>query len=150
MRDDGNDSVGDRELDVELARRAVGFRWVRWNELTAGAKAMEYENGRFLASPDHVAAAHHTEAIESEPLAPAWDRFVPAFSRRVGPALDAAERAGLFLRDVTLRHGDDGRWTLQTKRSDGLSIAVEARTLPELLCLAVLEAIEGAEGADGR
>lgn len=141
--------VDDRELDVKVARKVLGYRWVQWSERTAGAKAMEFESGRFLASPGHVAAAHHVPASETVPRAPGWDRFVPALSRRIEPAVDAAEEIGLFRRQVTLRHEEGGGWTLGTERADGATVAVEGETLPKALCLAVLEAASTGESAAG-
>lgn len=151
MTDDPLDLIPhDRKLDVEVARRVFGYRWVRWSERTAGAKADEYRHGRFLASPDHVATSHEEPAEESLGLAPGWDRFVPAYSRRVEDALHAAEEVDLFRRNVTIRHrSTDGAWTVRSDRADASEVFGEGARLSEALCHAVLDALSDSADVDG-
>lgn len=150
MADDPLDPIpDDRKLDVEVARRVFGYRWVRWSERTAGAKADEYRHGRFLAPPDHVATSHEKPTEESLSLAPAWDRFVPTYSRRVEDAMDAVDEVALFRRNVTIRHHyADGAWTVRTDRADGSEVFGEGARLPEALCHAVLDALSDSADVD--
>lgn len=140
----------ERALDVEIALEAMGFQWVRWDELSAGAKAMEDRHGRFLAPADRITAQHEEEAGSSTPLAPGWDRFVPFYSTRIEDAMPAAEKVGLFRRSVTVRHDYGDGWIVRTDRAGGTKVHGRGNTLAEALCRAVLEVISLSEDPDRR
>ena len=118
-------------LDVEVAFRLLGYRWVRW-----GTQSPEEEEGRFLAPPDGFLAHHQVAAGPEVPLADDPYRYVPSFSSEVDPALEAARSVELFHgAGAFLVVSDHGEWSVRTE--DG-RLNVMGPTLPEALCRAAL------------
>jgi len=117
-------------LDVEVAVRLGGFRWVRWR---AGwsPDAPRDSHGKFLAREDDRLAHAHRPAPPSLQLAPQPYRHVPPYSADVGLALQACEHAGLFREGGAALHlRADGRWELAIREAE---LLLDDATLPELL-----------------
>ena len=124
------------ELDVQVALRVDGFRWVRWLDGESPDPPRE-SAGRFLASPDDPLAHLQVPAPTSMAFAPQPYRHLPRYSRDPGLALAAGERAGLF-RDGGASLGQDasGTWTL---RLTDLDHPLRDACLPVLLARAALQ-----------
>lgn len=123
------------ELDVELAQRIYGFRWVRWLQ-GESPDAPRDSAGRFLARADDPLAHLQAAAPLSLHLAPQPYRHLPRYSLDERLALTACERVGLFRHGgITLGAETDGTWTLRLPRDDR---SFRDATLPALLARAAL------------
>lgn len=113
------------ELDVEVAVRLFGYRWVEWNREMVGEGAL-YPDGRFLAPEDDGLFHLFIDASEAVPehLHPLGK--VPEYSTDERQAFAAAERSGLFLRGgAVLSREPDGAWMveLEGRRHSGPRLA---------------------------
>lgn len=135
-------SAEEEQLDVDVATRIMGYRWVRWNR-RALAGAPLYEPGRFLAPPDDPTAHLAEEAAADIPRQQDPLKRVPRYSSREDLAFRVASTAGLFLRGKALLLRDpDGRWVVEVR---GASLT--SRSLPELLCRASLRWLDAEAGS---
>jgi hypothetical protein len=117
-------------LDVEVAMRLDGFRWVRWRD-GSSPDAPRDSYGRFLAREDDPLTHLFQPAPLWVPLAPQPYRHLPRYSGDVQLALRACERAGLFSGGrAALRREATGRWVL-TIPAAGLLLSDDS--LPLLL-----------------
>jgi hypothetical protein len=120
-------------LDIEVAIRLMGFRWMEWSKAGLG-EAPLYSPGRFLASLDDMTSHLYAEAAPDTPLADQPLARVPRYSQDEAPAFSAAEASGLFLdARATLSRDPDGSWVIELQ-GDRLA----SHSLPELLCRASL------------
>ncbi len=127
-------SQRDSQLDVEVAIRLFGFRWVEWNERALGGGPL-YSPGRFLVPPDYPTSHLLEDAPEAVPLHEHATAKVPEYSQDETCAYQAAERAGLFsVARATLHREDDGSWVVEV---GGLRLS--SPQLPEVICRASLE-----------
>lgn len=124
----------DHDLDVKVATRLMGYRWVRWNRNALGGGPL-YTPGRFLARQDHMSAHLMEKADANTPLNAQPLAQVPRWSEDVERAFEVAEAVGLFsdARAVLLR-GDDGEWTVEFRGSH-----LTSADLAEVLCRASLQ-----------
>lgn len=120
-------------LDIEVATRLMGYRWVQWSKSGLGGAPL-YSPGRFLASMDDMTSHLYAEAASGTPLGDAPLARVPRYSQDETLAFSAAAASGLF-RDggASLSRNPDGSWIIDLQ-GDRLS----SRALPELLCRASL------------
>jgi len=133
-----------RTLDVEVAVRLEGYRWVHW---IRGADPDGTRQGpsRFLAPPEHQLAHLWVSAPVCVPLARQPFRYLPTYSRDVGPALRVCQHCGLFREgSAALTQEPDGRWRVTLRQA---AIDLEGHSLPTLLCRAVLAWSSRVEGA---
>ncbi len=123
------------ELDVQVALRVDGFRWVCWMNGESPDPPRE-SAGRFLAREDDPLAHIQVPASPSTPLALQPYRHLPRYSLDAGLAITICDRIGLF-RDsgVSLRVEGDGCWVLQ-RSGDG--DALRDASLSSLLSRATL------------
>lgn len=120
-------------LDVEVATRLFGFRWVQWNERALGGSPL-YTPGRFLAPPDDAMSHLYEDASGALSLHEHAVAKVPEYSGDECCAFKAAERAGLFTDGHALIYRqDDGDWAIEVR---GLKLS--SPRLPALLCRAAL------------
>lgn len=136
-------SARDIELDLEVGIRIEGYAWVEWNRAAIG-DAPIHEPGRFIGHPGDLLAHLYASARNGSPLADQPYARLPRYCREPGPALRAAERAGLFADPgVSLSCNADGAWRLLAKAR---SIEVADEFLPRLLTRAVLQLVPGEQG----
>lgn len=135
----------EKDLDVKVATRLMGYRWVVWNRKALRGSPL-YTPGRFLAPPDHL-SAHLTEPadastpVHAQPLAK-----VPRWSEDMERAFAVAETVGLFSKaKAVLLRGDGGEWTVEFRGS-----RLTCRDLAELLCRASLEWHDAVASDPGR
>jgi hypothetical protein len=123
------------ELDLLVAVRLDGYRWVTWREGSSPDLPRE-SLGRFLAPPDGLLAHLYHQAPLTLPTAPQPYRHLPGYSRDPTEAFRVCERVRLF-RDgrAELGRDADGAWRLTLPR-DGL--VIRHASLPSLLCRAAL------------
>lgn len=122
------------KLDVEVAIRIFGFRWVEWNERALGEGPL-YTPGRFLVPPDYPTSHLLEDAPDTVPLHEHATAKVPEYSQDETCAYQAADRAGLFSAGrATLYHEDNGNWVVEVR---GLKLS--SPQLPEVICRASLE-----------
>lgn len=134
-------SEADIALDLEVALRIEGYRWMEWSR-SGLREAPLYREGRFVGHPGDMAAQHYVDARPSARLAEHPYERLPQYSSDPGLAIRAAERAGLFLGDgARLSSTSSGSWRL---RAASRSIDLTDDSLPRLLCRASLRWIEGA------
>ena len=88
-------------LDLDVGLRIERYRWVEWNHGALVGRPVD-EEGRFVAHPGDLMAHLQTDAGDTVPFADHPYERLPRFSLEPGPALRAAERAGLF-RDPGVR-----------------------------------------------
>ena len=137
-------NAGPRTLDEEVAVRLLGYRWVQWNNRSAGVAPSE-ERGRFLAPPDGLLSHLQVPAGLEVPLAEDPFRYLPAFSDDLSAAFEAARSAGLFgVVGAILNYDEPGEWSVQTRHGDVLA---RGYSLPEALCRATLRLAEAAPAA---
>ncbi len=124
----------EHDLDVEVATRLMGYRWVRWNRNALGGSPL-YSPGRFLAPSDHMSAHLMEDADPNTPLNAQPLAKVPRWSEDVERAFEVAESVGLFsdAKAVLLR-ADDGQWTVEFRGSH-----LTSGDLAQLLCHASLQ-----------
>ena len=104
------------DLDVEVALRVDGFRWVRWRA-SESPDAPSDSRGRFLARRGDPLAHLQVAAHLSVPLAPQPYRHLPRYSLDAGLALAACERVGLFGDGgAMLRREPNGLWAIELPR----------------------------------
>lgn len=131
------------QLDVEVAIRIFGFRWVEWNERAIGGGPV-YTPGRFLVPPDYP-VSNLLDAPETVPLHEHATAKVPEYSQDETCAYEAAECAGLFSAgQATLYRDDDGNWVVEVR-----GLRLSSPQLPEVICRASLE-WAGAASVDER
>jgi hypothetical protein len=121
------------ELDVEVALRVDGFRWVRWREGETPDPPRE-SGGRFLARRDDPLGHLQVPALASVPLAAQPYRHLPRYSLDAALALEACDRVGLFQEGAMLRREPGGAWALELPGAG----AQADRSLPRLLARAAL------------
>lgn len=126
-------------LDLEVALRIEGFRWVTWNgDALLGSPL--YEPGRFVGHPGDMLSHHYIPADPASALARQPYRRLPQYSTDAGLAIRAAERAGLFSGEgARLIATDTGSWTLVAPDAQ---LRVQDGSLPRLLCRASLRWID--------
>jgi hypothetical protein len=128
-------SARDIELDLEVGISIEGYAWVEWNR-TALGEAPLYEPGRFVGHPGDLLAHLYVSATEETPLAGQPYARLPRYSLEPGPALRAAERAGLFGDPgVSLSCSTGGAWRLSAGR---WGVELDDDCLPRLLAQAAL------------
>jgi hypothetical protein len=134
-------------LDLEVGLRVEEYRWVEWNRRALGRTPL-HEPGRFVGHPGDLLAHLYEETSEDTPLSEDAYARLPRYSTRTGPALRAAERAGVFADEgARLSCTPGGVWHLSLERA-GLDL--ENESLPRLLCRAALRlADRRAGGARG-
>ena len=138
-------AAGSRELDVEVATRITGYRWVEWNHDALDGAPID-EPGRFLAHPDEPTYHLCSPAPPGTPDAQHPFRFVPPYSTNLDSALDAAEHVGLFRSgNAILTEAPGGRWLLEIGATGERFEGSEAASV---VCRAVLAWHEHA-AADG-
>lgn len=123
----------DLALDLDVGLRIEGYRWVEWNHAALAGRPVDQE-GRFVGHPGDLLAHLQVEVGEDVPLASHPYIHLPRFSLEPGPALRAAERAGLFGGSgVRLRCSAAGTWSVE--RDD---LRLDDDCLPRLLSRAAL------------
>lgn len=133
----------EQQLDVEVAIKLFGFRWVEWNESALGAGPL-YSPGRFLVPPDYPMSHLLKDAPETAPLHEHAKAKVPEYSHDEGCAYQVAERARLFsVGRATLSRDDDGSWIVEFRGQ-----RLTSPSLPEVLCRASLEWADAASGEE--
>lgn len=139
-------SDAELRLDLDVALRIEGYRWVAWNERALGESPL-WEPGRFVGHPGDMLSHHYVPASPDVPLARQPYRRLPRYSVDAGLAFRAAERAGLFGGDgARLISSQTGTWTLL---SPGTQLPIQDSSLPRLLCRASLQWLDasGNQGA---
>jgi hypothetical protein len=127
-------SQEDSQLDVQVAIRLFGFRWVEWNETALGGGPL-YTPGRFLVPPDYPTAHLLKDAPDAVPPHEHATAKVPEYSQDVTCAYQAAERAGLFsVGRATLYREGGGNWVVEVR-----GLRLSSPQLPEVICRASLE-----------
>lgn len=102
----------DLDLDLEVALRIEGYRWVEWKH-GAMAEAPLDEPGRFVGHPGDLLAHLYQEARPGAPLHIRPYTHLPCYSLEAGPALRASERAGVFGGEgARLSCSRDGTWRI--------------------------------------
>jgi hypothetical protein len=128
-------NVGPRTLDEEVAVRLFGYRWVQWNNRSAGVAPSE-ERGRFLAPPDGLLSHLQVPAGLEVPLAEDPFRYLPAFSDDLSAAFEAARSVGLLeTAHAILDYAEPGEWSVRTREGKALA---RGPSLPEVICRASL------------
>lgn len=128
----------DLALDLEVGLRVEGYRWVEWNHLRMGEAPLD-EPGRFVGHPGDLLAHLYVDAGDDIPLADRPYARLPRYSLEPGPALRAAERAGLFTGDgVAVSCSSTGTWKVVS-----WNVALEDECLPRLLSRAALRLAAG-------
>lgn len=128
----------DLALDLEVGLRVEEYRWVEWNH-GAVAEAPLDEPGRFVGHPGDLLAHLYVDAGVDVPVSARPYARLPRYSLEPGPALRAAERAGLFAGDgVTVSCSPTGTWKVVSSR-----VALEDDCLPRLLSRAALRLVAG-------
>ncbi|HEX9886956.1 MAG TPA: hypothetical protein VGA70_10735 [Longimicrobiales bacterium] len=136
-RGDGR-SRRDIELDVEVGTRIEGYRWVEWRRTELDDGPFE-EPGRFLGHPGDLASRFYVEARRGAPPAPQPYRRLPHYSLEPGPALRAAERAGVFrAQGAALSCTPGGVWHVTVAQG---GIDMDDESLPRLLSRAALRLV---------
>lgn len=137
-------SEAEERLDIEVATRLFGFRWVEWNQRALGGSPL-YTPGRFLAPPDYPLSHMLEEAATTSPLHAHATAKVPEYSSDETCAHLAAERAGLFsVGKAVVSRADDGSWVVDVQGR-----RLTAPRLPEVICRASLD-WAGATRDEGR
>lgn len=104
-----------RRLDLDVAVRIMGYRWVEWNHALLHGAPLD-QPGRFLARPDDPLAHLQTPARPGTPDQEGALGALPRFSRDLQLALEAAKAVGLFRDgDADLSRGTDGDWALEVR-----------------------------------
>lgn len=135
----------DLELDLEVGLEVEGYQWVEWNH-RAIAEAPLDEPGRFVGHPGDLLSHLYVEAASDVPLSERPYARLPRYSLEPGPALRAAERAGLFEGEgVVVSCSTAGVW-----RIHGPEVDVEDECLPRLLCRAAIRVVDPASEEDPR
>lgn len=130
----------DLELDLEVGLRIEGYRWVEWNHRALGEAPVD-EPGRFVGHPGDLLAHLYVEADANLPLSARPYARLPRYSLEPGPALRAAERAGLFAgHGVAVSCSSTGTWKVQRS-----AVQLEDECLPRLLSRAALRVGPGDE-----
>lgn len=133
----------DRTLDVQVAVRADGYRWVEWKHEALGGAPLD-EPGRFLGAPTDPLVHLQKGAEPGAPLAAAPYRNLRHYATDRAAALAVAEKVGLFgTGAASLSRDRSGRWHLAAARG----IALDDACLARLICLAVLAYVD-ASAAD--
>jgi hypothetical protein len=133
-------SARDIELDLEVGIRIEGYAWVEWNRAAIG-DAPIYERGRFIGHPGDLLAHLYASARNGAPLVEQPYARLPRYCREPGPALRAAERAGLFADPgVSVSCKPEGAWRLI---AEAWSIELADEFLPRLLVRAALRLVPG-------
>ena len=131
-------SERDLMLDLEVGLRVEGYRWVQWNH-RAIADAPLDEPGRFVGHPGDLLAHLYMEAAPDVPLSDRPYARLPRYSLEPGPALRAAERAGLFVGGgVAVSCSSTGTWKVGWS-----DIELEDDCFPRLLSRAALRLVAG-------
>lgn len=126
------------ELDLQVALRVEGYRWVEWNHRAVGEAPLD-EPGRFVGHPGDLLAHLYVEAGTEVPCSDGPYARLPRYSLEPGPALRAAERAGLFTGEgVAVRCSPTGTWTVESS-----DVRLEDECLPRLLSRAALRLVAG-------
>lgn len=128
----------DLALDVEVGRRIEAYRWVEWNRDALG-RAPLHEPGRFLGQYGDLLSHLYVDAAPEAPPTREPYAKLPRYSSEPGPALRAAERAGLFADEgARLSCTPGGTWRVSLERA---AIDVEDDSFPRLLCRAALQLV---------
>lgn len=126
----------DLQVDLKVGLRIEGYHWVEWNHPAIREAPLD-EPGRFVGHPGDLLAHLYVDADESVPLAETPYVRLPRYSLEPGPALRAAERAGLFAGEgVALSCTAAGLWRVSTRE-----VRLEDECLPRLLSRAALRLI---------
>lgn len=131
-----------RALDLEVALRADGHRWVQWSE-QGPATASPGGPGRFLAPAQGLLSHLQVPAGEDVPLAVEPYRHLRPYTSDPGLALAVAERVGLFGDGgAALTRSPAGVWRLAAA---SCALELEDRSVARLLCRAVLAWVDAAD-----
>lgn len=150
-RRDDSCSYRDVDLDLDVGLRVEGYRWVEWNHAAMGHAPLD-RDGRFVAHPGDLLAHLHMDARPGTPPGERPYVHLPRYSSDPGPALRAAERAGLFRgTGVVISCSPEGVWRLQGPTAVA---GMEDECLPRLLSRAALRLArrppeEDAHGKEG-
>jgi hypothetical protein len=133
-------SVRELELDLEVGIRIEGYAWVEWDCSAIGDAPLR-EPGRFIGHPGDLLAHLYVPARHEAPLAEQPYARLPRYCREPGPALRAAERAGLFVEPgISLSCSAGGSWRLSTGRQ---GVGLDDDCLPRLFAQAALRLVRG-------
>lgn len=139
--DAGRTGDASRALDLEVALRVEGYRWVEWDH-TALAETPLDSPGRFVAPANGLLSHLQVDASPSTALAAEAYGYLKPYSTDPALALRVAEEVGLFSRGrAELSRLDSGRWRL---RADG-GIALEDQCVSRLLCRATLAYLDAGD-----
>lgn len=131
-------SERDLTLDLEVGLRVEEYRWVQWNH-RAIADAPLDEPGRFVGHPGDLLAHLYVDAGSDIPVSRRPYARLPQYSLEPGPALRAAERAGLFVGDgISVSCSSTGTWKVGWS-----DVELEDDCLPRLLSRAALRLVAG-------
>lgn len=125
----------DLDLDLRVGMEIEGYRWVEWNHAALGEAPLD-EAGRFVGHPGDLLAHLYMDARPGTPLGGRPYGHLPRYSMEAGPALRAAERAGLFrLPGLVVTCTDRGVWEIARAEA---GIRLKDACLPRLLSRAAL------------